>query len=349
MSRSVHSVDWDSIRRLLIVLPSWVGDATMATPFLSSLRGDERLRGVHFTGYMRPGLDQLLDGCDLLDDMIVGRPAGPLGPWKEGNRLASGRFDAAILLPNSWRLAATIRFARIPSRIGYHRNGRGWMLTHRLPCPATGGWKQPISAIDYYLAIATATGIPAVGRRMQVCASPTQREAATTILRQAGIEEGSAFAILNPGASKPEKRWPTERFAALADDLATRSGLRVLINGSPAERLVIDEVCQIAATTPANLVELGVTLGTLKHITSQARLLVTNDTGTRHIAAASAPWAGNARSTLGIVSLFGPTDPRWAQIEYDREKQISTGGKPMSEIGLETVLVACRELLEQPN
>ncbi len=329
-------------------MPSWVGDATMATPLMTCLRADERLHGVHVTGYMRPGLDQLLDGCDLLDEMIVGRPAGWLGPWKEGTRLAAKAFDAAILLPNSWRLAATIRLARIATRIGFDRDARGWMLTHRLPCPTPGGWRQPIPAIDYYLAIGKMIGISSGDRRMRLRASPAQREAGETILRRAGLENGGAFAILNPGASKAEKRWPTDRFAALADHLAGGHGLTVFVNGSPEERLLVAQVCEEAKSNPANLTDLSITLGSLKHIASRARLLVTNDTGTRHIAAAAAQ-ALEAMPELGIISLFGPTDPQWAQIEYGRERQVSTGGKPMVDIPLETVCRACDELLEQPG
>lgn len=348
MSHATPSMNWSAVRRLLVVLPSWVGDATMATPLLACLRQDERLRQTRIIGYMRPGLDELLDGGDQLDEMIIGKPAGLTGPWREGRRLATGEFDAAILLPNSWRLAATIRLARIAQRIGYDRDARGWMLTHRLPSPAPGGWKQPIPAVDYYLAIGESLGVPQIDRRMRLRASAAQQAAASTILAKAGVREGDAFAILNPGASKAQKRWPTDRFAALADHLANRHGLKVLVNGSPNEHDVIAEVCNKSKSKPISLVQLGITLGPLKHIASRARLLVTNDTGTRHIAAAAATGGPPAPHSppLAILSLFGPTDPRWAQIEYQREKQISVRGEPMTEILLDTVQRSCDELLE---
>ena len=347
MSRILSPLDWTAMRRLLVVLPSWVGDATMATPLLACLRHDAKLRRAQIVGYMRPGLDDLLDGCALFDEVMVGKPDGLFGPWSEGRRLTGGHFDAAILLPNSWRLAATIRLARIPYRIGYDRDARGWMLTHPLASPAPGGWKQPIPAIDYYLAIAESIGIGRGGREMRLRASAAQQAAGAAILQRAGVREGEGYAILNPGASKPEKRWPVDRFAALADHLADAHSLKVLVNGSPGERRIIAEVCAASRSHPADLVQLGITLGSLKHIASRSRLLVTNDTGTRHIAAASAAGCVPAPqpSALAILSLFGPTDPRWAQIEYEREKQISVRGKPMAEIPLDTVRLACDELL----
>ncbi len=349
MSRAAAALDWAALERLLIILPSWVGDATMATPLLRALRTNAQSRHLRLVGYMRHGLDELLDGGGLLDEMIVGRPEGATGPWREGRRLTTARCDAAILLPNSWRLAATVRLAGIPIRIGYNREARGWMLTHPLPSPAPGGWKQPIPAIDYYLAIGRTLGLAADDRRMSLRASPEQQRAAEEILERAGVSARAGYAILNPGASKAEKRWPADRFASLADHLAQRHGLRVLVNGSPREGDLIESICRSAASQPVNLVQAGIALGPLKYVTSRARLLVTNDTGTRHIAAASAMDAqesGHAEGPrLGIVSLFGPTDPRWAQIEYPREKQISTGGEPMTEIALDLVCRACDEML----
>jgi heptosyltransferase-2 len=114
------------------------------------------------------------------------------------------------------------------------------------------------------------------------------------------------MALLNPGGNNPAKRWPAERFAALADHLQSKHGLTVLINGSPAEAEVVASIagaCREAKCV--QLPELGINLGTLKALTRRSRLMVTNDTGPRHIAAAFG---------VPLVSLFGPTDPRWTVI-----------------------------------
>lgn len=342
-------IDWAPIRRLLIVLPSWVGDATMATPLLGALRHHERLREAHFAGYMRPGLDELLDGGRLLDEMIVGRPAGLLGPWREGRRLAGHGFDAAILLPNSWRLAATVRLARIPIRIGYNRDARGWLLTNVPPCPTPGGWKEPISAIDYYLALGRSLGIDSSDRRMMLRPSEARAQAARALLDKAGIVEGIEFALLNPGASKAEKRWPAVRFAALADHLAQSHGLKVLISGSPAERSLVREIVSAARSQPVDLAAKDVTLGSLKAILPRATLVVTNDTGTRHIAAAAAAFACAAERPHApmpaIVTLFGPTDPRWAAIDYPLERQVIAPDRRIESLTVDQVVQTCDDML----
>ncbi|MCA9277430.1 MAG: glycosyltransferase family 9 protein, partial [Phycisphaerales bacterium] len=111
------------------------------------------------------------------------------------------------------------------------------------------------------------------------------------------------------------KRWPTDRFAQLADHLAQAHGMIVLVSGSPAERPIADEICaQCAPTTrTVNLPALGIRLGTLKGIVRRCKLMVTNDTGPRHIAAAFG---------VPVVTLFGPTDKRWTTIPFKDEIEI---------------------------
>ena len=141
---------------------------------------------------------------------------------------------------------------------------------------------------------------------MELAASERQRAAAAEVLRRAGVDPASRYAVLNPGGNNPAKRWPAERFARLADHLHRRHGLRVLVNGSPAEAPIIDAIVSDATSaTPVSLAACGSSLGTLKPIVEGAAIMVTNDTGPRHIAAAMG---------TPVVSLFGPTDHRWTLI-----------------------------------
>ena len=111
--------------------------------------------------------------------------------------------------------------------------------------------------------------------------------------------------ILNPGGNNEAKRWPADRFARLADWLHTTHNLHVLLNGSPAESELIQQIQSLSTTDPISLPELGNTLGGLKAICKGARIMITNDTGPRHIAAAMG---------TPLVTMFGPTDPRWTTI-----------------------------------
>lgn len=304
--------------RVLVFLPSWLGDSVMATPALRLLR--DALPSSTIVGLARPGIDDLLAGNEFLDDVILADRTSVLGPAKIAARLVKFRFDAALLLPNSFSAAITVRLAGIPIRLGYDRDGRGALLTHKLEAPRRApphdGW-APISAVDYYLraarALLVALGAPALATNPPLelgIADPQDRQA-VAILSAAGIAE-SPFAVLNPGGNNPAKRWPVERFAAVAHHLIAKHGMMVAINGSPAEAelaalirdvIVLDNPAD--APRIACLPELGGSVGSLKGIIKRCRLLVTNDTGPRHLAAAF---------DRPCVTLFGPTDPRWTTL-----------------------------------
>lgn len=308
--------------RLLVVMPSWVGDVVMATPALRVLR-DHKVES-HITALLRPGLAELLEGSGLVDAIQVGDARGVLGPLKTGRMIRKHRYHAALLLTNSFSTAAATWIGNAMRRFGYDRDGRGLLLTDPLKAPRQGKRWQVVPAVRYYVHAAEAMlGGPreleflpptslieaplgcAEGKKLELGVSPVQESRGRAVLERGGLTAGEAYAILNPGGNNPAKRWPIERFADLADHLARRHGLRVLLNGSPGERDLIEQIAGRCQAPPVRLPDLGMTLGSLKAVIRGARLMVTNDTGPRHIAAAFG---------VPLVSLFGPTDPRWTTI-----------------------------------
>jgi heptosyltransferase-2 len=312
--------------RLLIVCPSWLGDVAMATPTFRRLRS--ALPGAFIGALLRPGLDELVAGADFFDELHIDRAQGVMGPKLVASRLRPRRYDAAVLLTNSFSTALITRLAFIPRRIGYDRDGRGVLLTDRLKAPRRpdGRWAC-IPAIDYYLRLAEAVlddrvpppaqrahggGPVSTGLRLELATTPEQESAADRLLTAAGLTPSQPFAILNPGANNPDKRWPADRFAAIALHLVRHHHLRVLINGSPAETDLADAVRDAALAADPSLADhiaclprLGGSIGSLKALIRRAAILITNDTGPRHIAAAF------DRPT---ITLFGPTDPRWTTL-----------------------------------
>ena len=299
--------------RLLVICPSWVGDVVMATPALGLLRRE--LPGSLIGAMVRPGLDELLAGTGVVDEFHVVRPSGVMGPKHAAAKVRPRRYDAALLLTNSFSTALTTRLAGIPRRVGYDRDLRGLLLTDRLVAPRRpdGSW-APVPAVAYYLRAAW-EGL--LGRRdampqdqhMRLAVSDTERAAAERVLSmtpagQAGQSE-RRIAVLNPGGNNPAKRWPAERFAVLGDHLAQRHGLTVLINGSPAEAPLCRSIAGQMKAVASVLPDMGITLGSLKGVVSRAAVMVTNDTGPRHLAAAFG---------VPLVTLFGPTDHRWTTI-----------------------------------
>ena len=299
--------------RLLVVLPSWVGDLVMATPALRLLRNS--LPGALIGVLARPSTDELLAGSDLIDQIHVDRAHGMMGPKRVATRIRPQRYDTALLLTNSFSSALVTRLAFIPRRVGYDRDRRGMLLTQKLTAPrrADGKW-EIVAACEYYYRAARALldgTDPGPGRtpadiRMELEISRPQEAAAHSILTRAGISSGSPIAILNPGGNKPEKRWPPDRFAAVADYLAREHGMRVLINGSPGETALVAKIASMTQTTAITLPPFGVTLGSLKELIRRASLLVSNDTGPRHIAAAL---ARRLFRCLDLPTTAGPPCP----------------------------------------
>ncbi|HYF14215.1 MAG TPA: glycosyltransferase family 9 protein [Phycisphaerales bacterium] len=301
--------------RLLLVLPNWVGDVVMATPALRRVR--RALPGSLIGALCRPGIDQLLSGTSFIDQFHPERASGVMGPKRSAAGVRHARYDTALLFTNSFSSALAVRMAGIPRRIGYDRDGRGLLLTQRLAPPKAGALAlAPVPACTYYWRLAEALvgasapipdplacPLPA-GERMELGLSDADKAAGESLLARAGLARGEPYAVLNPGASKEWKRWPAERFAELGRHLASAHGMRVVVNGSPAEA---DIVAHVVAGCPdaVGLAAHGVTLGSLKAVIAGARLLVTNDTGPRHIAAAM---------NTPVVTLMGPTDWRWSVI-----------------------------------
>jgi heptosyltransferase-2 len=283
--------------RLLVVLPSWVGDAVMATPALRALR--ERLPDTRIEAMGRRGLDAVLAGLPHLDAFHTHAMRGWLGPFTGIGRFRAMGFDAVLLLPNSPRSALFALATGARTRLGWGRDGRGWLLTHALPAPRD---QVARSAVDWYAdLIAWATQRPLHDRTVALSCTPQQHAEGEHLL--AGLPR--PITLLNPGANRADKRWPAERFAELARLLHQARGGSVCVTGGPNEAPLVRQVVDAAGGAAVDLIARGVTLGSLKAALGMADLLVTNDTGPRHLAAGMG---------TRCVTLFGPTDPRWTTL-----------------------------------
>lgn len=334
------------VRRLLVVMPTWLGDCVMATPTLRALR--DLFPEAHIKAMVNRNNRPILDATPWIDAFATVRKRRR-DPVSLSRRLALGGFDTAVLLPNSFRTAALVAMAGIPRRVGYDRDGRGLLLTDRLlPRKGKEGY-IPVPTLDYYLGLARYLGAEEADTTMRLFTRPEDDAAADAMLRASGFEPEAdqPMVLLNPGAQKPKKRWPADRFAALADACAKRWGACVAVTGAPSESMILRDVVAAADTPVLNLAEAGMTLGLLKSVVQRATVMVTNDTGPRHVAAA-----------LGtpVVTLFGPTGPEWTRIGFEDEREVIApavvGGdgrtsRSMLSITLDAAIDAVAQLMER--
>jgi heptosyltransferase-2 len=335
---------------ILVWLPSPLGDAVLCTPALRAIRRCFKASRIWFLA--EPVAEEMLSPCGFNDAWVQRQSSNPFAIAK---MLSARKFSRVVLFKNSFGSALATFLARIPSRIGYAREGRGFLLTDKLyPDKLPGGGFKPASMIDYYLAIATELGADTADRALELSIDPQASRSLRDKLPEISKSKGPLIVIVPGGAFGPSKCWPADRFAQTADRLITNYKATVVVSVSPApaERQIAQEICRLSRHKLINLAQRDISVGELKSLFSIADLVISNDTGPRHIAIA-----------LGrrIVTLFGPNDPIWTDTGYENEIKIIGDAacapcarpvckKPehlcMQAITVETVCNAAEELLE---
>jgi heptosyltransferase II len=280
------------VNRTLVIAPQWIGDAVMAEPLLATLaEGGDRVT-VAALPWVAPVFSAMPEVAEIVELPFA---HGRLD-WAARRRVAAqwrDRFDVAYVLPNSLKSALVPWLARIPERVGYAAEGRSPLLSRRLAAPEG---RPPMVA--FYGALAGAgfdkTRHPRLRLATAVLDETTTRH---------DLRPGRYWAFA-PGAEYgPAKRWPPNQFAELAAMLL-RDGLQVWIVGSPNDKMAADAVLNSLGENLHKVRDLtGRTdLGTAIDILSAASLVVSNDSGLMHAAAAVG---------VPLVALFGSSSPTY--------------------------------------
>jgi heptosyltransferase-2 len=186
--------------------------------------------------------------------------------------------------------------AGVPQRVGYAADARSWMLTDSMK-PAAEARHQTHYYLDLVKMVAAGSTEPSIA----ISATPDEHSEARRLLQAEGIPPGTPFLVLNPGAAYGSaKRWYSDRFARVADTLSRELQLSVALIGSEGERGVAEEV-QAKITSRTAVLNGKTSLETLIGVLAESSLMITNDSGPMHIAAA-----------LGVptVAVFGSTDEK---------------------------------------
>jgi len=314
-------------QKILVVQPNWVGDAVMATPTLRAIR--QLYPSAHISYLMRRYVKPLYGGMPWADQFITYRTGKSHAKTGRGlfdlsARLRAAKFDLAILLPNSFKAALVCKMASIPRVVGYERDGRGFLLTDKLLPVKEKGKFVPTPIIKSYMGVARYLGASHRDLKMELFVTPSEMRETQEVFERCGLEAGTnrpaangqpPLVLLNPGAQYgAAKCWRPEYFAELADRLIDEQNATILLSAAPRERPIIESIKRYMRHAPIDLSNKGTTLGSLKEIVRRCDLMITNDTGPRHIAAAM---------DVPVVTIFGPTFPEWTEIYYAKEKQVA--------------------------
>ncbi|HEV2764935.1 MAG TPA: lipopolysaccharide heptosyltransferase II, partial [Pyrinomonadaceae bacterium] len=312
----VKELKAENIRRVVVRGANWVGDAVMTVPALRELR--RVLPGAHLTLATRGWAEGVFAGADFLDELLLIESGGLRSHLRQIRGWRARRFDLALLFPNAFQPALVAFAARVPARLGYGTDGRRALLTHPLETPP---WRKSRHEVFYYLNLVAelerllngSTSVETREPRPALPLSEERKSTARALLRRSGVDFMTAglsstdspvssppLVALCPGSTNSRaKRWPVEHFAALADRLVEEMKATVLLVGSREES---DVTRAVAARMRRSAVVLTgqTTLDETAAVLGLVDLLVTNDTGPAHLAAA-----------LGrpVLVIFGPTDP----------------------------------------
>lgn len=320
-----------SPQRILIVTLADLGDALLTTPALRALRetypdaridvlttraGAAALRHVpsidHLITFEKHRFDYPRQAFRWSNAAYIQRL------WRE---LHEHRYDTCVMLHHFSLWFGTLKYAALAYASGAKRrigldNGRGFFLTERVQDRGFGARHQ----VQYWLDVVALLGAHAVDHTTTFPLPPNENDAAARFLGTNAA--GSALIALHPGTGgyAPARRWPPERWSALADALI-EDGATIVLVGGPEEAALRQSVLS-AMRHRAQVIDLGgrTSLEELGAVLQACTLFVGNDSGLGHLA-----------SSVGtpVVGVFGPTDPRaygpFAGAQYEPEEAFTNG------------------------
>jgi heptosyltransferase-2 len=333
-----------SLKKILIRGPNWVGDSILAIPAMKAVRA--RYPDAEITLLVRPWVAGIFKTAPFIDHLwSEPRPSG-IREWiRVTGSIRERKFDLALLFPNSFESAVMIFLGRVPRRIGYATDGRRWLLTNSL---------KPVSQkrhqVYYYLDLAAALSAEVNPPSISIEASTDERAHAARLLASEGIAPERGYLVLNPGAAYGSaKRWNEEGFADAGDTLATELNLDVAIIGSETERSIAEKI-QKRMRSRVAILSGRTSLETLIGVIAGASLVLTNDSGPMHIAAAlGVPTVAVFGSTDDVVT--GPWSPRARVVREPVEcspcllRECPIDHRCMTRISAAAVCRAAREVL----
>lgn len=305
------------IRRIYVRAPNWVGDMVMAVGALARIRAG--FPGAHIVCGMRPYLHSLVSNTPYFDEVLAmpkSTGLGALGTFLAQVRaVRAGRFDLAIVLPNSQATGWIVRLAGVPWRLGYKQGRPGTMnlgfhaeKNRGLFAPRIGPRRVPTPMPEYYDALLDVLDLPPGPPNASLHTSEGERLEIDEYLAGFGIDPRADLILLNAGASfGPSKLWLDDRWVELARHYQS-TGMTPIFLAGPREVAMVTAIAGAAGVH--GTFDPVLPLSLLKALLERARLVVSTDTGPRHMA---------LLMHVPTVCLMGPNDRRYTDYALDSQ------------------------------
>jgi heptosyltransferase-2 len=284
----------------------------MATPAIKAIR--RRFSRSHVVLLVKPYGKKVIEHFPYCDEILEydnrDKDGGMRGILSWAMRLRRKNFDVAVIFPNSFSSALVAFLAGIKRRVGYRREGRGWMLTDPIKPVREGPTIIPIPMVEYYLRITDWLECPRLTLTPELFVSAAARQKAEDILKRCGVHGKRMNIVMIPGAAYgSSKCWKPEYFAQVADHLIEGYGCDLVIVPGPEEIQIARDIEARMVKRPIVLADPIVSLDILMAIIQSSSLVITNDTGPRHFAVAF---------DKPVVVIMGPTDPRYTNLNIEK-------------------------------
>lgn len=285
-------------KKILIRVPNWIGDCVMATPVITDLK--KAFPKAHITVMCLKSMASLFS-CDQDVDAVLPfeRPKGKHKRQLKHDiikKLKEGNFDVGLLLTNSFSSAFWFWQAGIKERIGFAKDARSIFLTKSIT--HLPSW-QSFHQVDVYKMLVNQFGITKSRTNPRLFCSAKEMQQAQLLLKNYGVGRSDALVGINATASYGDaKCWLPERFVEVARKLCDRPNTRVVFFGDPSAERFLGSLCSSLPDTVINLAG-KTSLKDLVCLIKSCKVLLTNDSGPMHIAAATGS---------PIVALFGSTN-----------------------------------------
>lgn len=310
--KRMEPILYNRFKRILLVRTDRIGDVALSTPVIKALRTNNPQGYIAMM--VSPYAKEILEGNPHLDEIIIydkdGKHKSLNRSVKFSRNLKKKKFDLAIILHPTNRAHLVTFFAGIPIRIGYNRK-LGALLTKRIRHSKQFGEKHEV---EYNLDLLKNLGIEAKDKKPYIPLRRESEEWAQAIFRQEGISPKDKILAIHPGASCPSKVWPADRFARVAEILAEKYALRIVLVAGPKDLRKAEEVLRHIKYPVINLAG-RTSISQLASVLKRCSLFISNDSGPVHIASAVG---------TPVISIFGRNQKglspkRWGPVgERDR-------------------------------
>ncbi|MEA5113427.1 MAG: lipopolysaccharide heptosyltransferase II [Geobacteraceae bacterium] len=289
-------------KRILVLRYRFIGDTILTIPFLRNLRRAEPEAEIVWV--VAPGSSDVVHGVPYVDELLYWDPvtihADSRGAhktlsskWSFIKYLRRMRFDKVYVLKRSLSSAIIARLTGAPERIGFDTEARGFLLTKRVP------YRHDQHEVQNFLDVLRADGVSITDDYLEAWLTEEEKEFATDYLESAGVTKSDTLIALHPFTANPPRAWHQENFIELANRLQMLYNAKVLIFGGKRDAPMADKLRN--GISPAPIMAVGTT--TLRQsmaLLGLCRMLVCNDSGIMHLAAAM---------RVPLVALFGPQSP----------------------------------------